>query len=88
MLPVARYCAGGSAVRYPRDSVSPLAEERFGPAPPFEMGRARPLVVHDRQTSNIIDSQQFITLMLILQFVRDFDFIATLDAAESLWGCA
>ena len=35
-----------------------------------------------------IDGQQFITLMLILQFVRDFDFIATLDAAESLWGCA
>lgn len=44
---MANYEDGVSAVRYPRDSVSTLAEERFGPAPPFEMGRARPLIIHD-----------------------------------------
>lgn len=38
---------GLSAVRYPRDNVSRLAEERFGPCPPFELGRSRPLVTHE-----------------------------------------
>ncbi len=41
---MADYELGVSAVRYPRDNVSALAEERFGSAPPFELGRARPLV--------------------------------------------
>ena len=42
---MAGYDAGLSAVRYPRDSVSPLFEGQ--PCPPFELGRARPLVEHD-----------------------------------------
>jgi 1-deoxy-D-xylulose-5-phosphate synthase len=41
---MADYEVGVSAVRYPRDNVSALAEERFGTAPPFELGRARALV--------------------------------------------
>ena len=45
---MADYDTGLSAVRYPRDSVSALAEERFGPAPPFELGRARPLIQHEQ----------------------------------------
>lgn len=40
---MASYDDGLSAVRYPRDSVS----ERFETCPPFELGRARPLLVHD-----------------------------------------
>ena len=42
------YDDGLSAVRYPRDAVSLLAEERFGPAPPFELGRARPLLTPEK----------------------------------------
>ena len=45
---MAGYDAGVSAIRYPRDNVSSLAEERFGPAPPFELGRARPLLTPER----------------------------------------
>ena len=43
---MADYDAGLSAVRYPRDSVS----DRFAsePCPPFVLGRARPLLAHDR----------------------------------------
>ena len=42
------YEEGISAIRYPRDNVSTLVEERFGTAPPFEHGRARDLIRHDR----------------------------------------
>ena len=42
------YDEGISAIRYPRDNVSTLVEERFGAAPPFEHGKARDLVRHDR----------------------------------------
>ena len=42
------YDEGISAIRYPRDNVSTLVEERFGTAPPFEHGKARDLVRHDR----------------------------------------
>ncbi len=35
------YEDGLSAVRYPRDNVSPLVSERLGACPPFELGRAR-----------------------------------------------
>ncbi|TVQ51155.1 MAG: 1-deoxy-D-xylulose-5-phosphate synthase, partial [Phycisphaerales bacterium] len=38
------YDKGLSAVRYPRDSVSDLFAEE---CPPFEIGKARPLVTHD-----------------------------------------
>ncbi|MDX2115307.1 MAG: 1-deoxy-D-xylulose-5-phosphate synthase [Planctomycetota bacterium] len=41
------YDAGLSSVRYPRDNCS-TALESFGPCPPFELGRARPLITHDR----------------------------------------
>ncbi len=46
------YDAGLSAVRYPRDSVS----ERFSgqPCPPFELGKARPLVTHDSPDAAIL----------------------------------
>ena len=44
---IAGYEDGVSAIRYPRDNVNLLAEERFGPAPPFELGRTRPLLTHD-----------------------------------------
>merc|ERR1711965_1244739 len=47
MLFMNDYDEGLSAVRYPRDNVSMLAEERFGPAPPFRLGEARPLIQHD-----------------------------------------
>lgn len=39
------YDAGLSAVRYPRDNVSPMLAEQ--PCPPFEMGKARALVEHE-----------------------------------------
>ncbi len=39
------YEDGPSVVRYPRDSVSEMLADRV--CPPFEMGRARPLVEHD-----------------------------------------
>lgn len=42
------YEEGISAIRYPRDNVSMLVEERFGAAPPFEHGKARDLVRHDQ----------------------------------------
>jgi len=45
---LAGYEDGVSAIRYPRDNVSDLAEQRFGPAPPFELGRARPLVTNEK----------------------------------------
>jgi 1-deoxy-D-xylulose-5-phosphate synthase len=48
------YEDGVSAVRYPRDNVSSLATERFGAAPPFELGRARPLVTHDAPDAVIL----------------------------------
>ncbi|MHC5022479.1 MAG: 1-deoxy-D-xylulose-5-phosphate synthase [Planctomycetota bacterium] len=42
-----RSCAEGvSAVRYPRDSVSDRFTDQ--PCPPFELGRARPLLEHDK----------------------------------------
>ncbi len=39
-----------SAVRYPRDNVSDLCLDthRFGDCPPFELGKARPLIEHDQ----------------------------------------
>ncbi|MCA9284158.1 MAG: 1-deoxy-D-xylulose-5-phosphate synthase [Phycisphaerales bacterium] len=43
---MADYDKGLTAVRYPRDSVSDMFADR--PCPPFELGKARPLVVHDR----------------------------------------
>jgi len=39
------YDAGLSAVRYPRDNVSPLFSG--APCPPFVLGKARPLIAHD-----------------------------------------
>ena len=39
------YDDGPSVVRYPRDSVSDMMADRV--CPPFEMGKARPLVEHD-----------------------------------------
>ena len=47
MLFMNDYDEGLSAVRYPRDNVSLLAEERFGPAPAFQLGKARPLIQHE-----------------------------------------
>jgi len=46
------YDVGLSSVRYPRDSVS----ERFldDACPPFELGRARPLITHDRPDAAIL----------------------------------
>jgi 1-deoxy-D-xylulose-5-phosphate synthase len=51
---MADYDAGISAVRYPRDSVSALPEDRFGPAPPFELGRARTLITHEKPDAAIL----------------------------------
>ena len=42
------YTEGLSAVRYPRDNVSELIDERFGTAPPFKLGTARALIECDQ----------------------------------------
>ena len=46
------YDDGLSMVRYPRDSVS----DRFAdqPCPPFELGRARPLITHERPDAAVL----------------------------------
>ena len=46
------YDTGLSAVRYPRDSVSDLFADQ--PCPPFELGKARPLVEHDAPDAAIL----------------------------------
>lgn len=51
---MSEYEDGISGVRFPRDSVSSLAEDRFGPAPPFEIGRARTLVAHEDPDAAIL----------------------------------
>jgi 1-deoxy-D-xylulose-5-phosphate synthase len=48
------YDEGLSAVRYPRDNVSMLAEERFGAAPPFRLGEARPLIQHENPSVAVL----------------------------------
>lgn len=42
---MAEYAEGISSVRYPRDNVSPRFAQ--APCPPFELGRARPLITPD-----------------------------------------
>ncbi|MEE2680808.1 MAG: 1-deoxy-D-xylulose-5-phosphate synthase [Planctomycetota bacterium] len=48
------YAEGLSAIRYPRDNVSALVEDRFGPAPPFKLGRSRCLIRHDQPDVAVI----------------------------------
>ena len=48
------YSEGLSAVRYPRDNVSELVDERFGSSPPFELGKSRPLIQHDQPDVAVI----------------------------------
>ncbi|MHC4947670.1 MAG: 1-deoxy-D-xylulose-5-phosphate synthase [Planctomycetota bacterium] len=47
-----RHDDGLSAVRYPRDGVSGRFAD--GPCPPFELGRARPLIEHDEPHAAIL----------------------------------
>lgn len=49
---MADYDAGISSVRYPRDGVSELFANE--PCPPFELGKARALLVHDRPDAAIL----------------------------------
>ena len=48
------YTEGLSAVRYPRDNVSDLIQDRFGTAPHFELGKSRPLIQHDQPDVAVI----------------------------------
>jgi 1-deoxy-D-xylulose-5-phosphate synthase len=48
------YSEGLSAVRYPRDNVSELIQDRFGTAPHFELGKSRPLIQHDQPDVAVI----------------------------------
>ena len=54
MLFMNDYDEGLSAIRYPRDNVSMLAEERFGAAPPFRLGEARPLIQHENPSVAVL----------------------------------
>ena len=51
---LSEYEDGVSAIRYPRDNVSELAEQRFGASPPFELGKARPLVTNEKPDAAIL----------------------------------
>ncbi len=46
------YDAGLSALRYPRDAVSPMFASQ--PCPPFELGKARALVTHERPDAAVL----------------------------------
>jgi 1-deoxy-D-xylulose-5-phosphate synthase len=47
------YDAGLSACRWPRDNCSP-ALARFGPCPPFELGKARALIEHKQPDAAVL----------------------------------
>ncbi len=46
------YKSGPSAIRYPRDNVSDMFAE--APCPPFELGKARPLLEHEEPDAAIL----------------------------------
>ncbi len=64
------YEDGLSAVRYPRDSVSDLLTDR--PCPPFELGKARPLVEHEQPDIAILAyGVMAVNVMQALDHLRD-----------------
>jgi 1-deoxy-D-xylulose-5-phosphate synthase len=46
------YDAGLSSLRYPRDAVSPMFADQ--PCPPFQLGKARPLVTHEQPDAAVL----------------------------------
>jgi 1-deoxy-D-xylulose-5-phosphate synthase len=46
------YESGLSSLRYPRDAVSPLLADQ--PCPPFQLGKARALVTHERPDAAVL----------------------------------
>ena len=46
------YDSGLSSLRYPRDAVSPMFADQ--PCPPFQLGKARPLVTHEQPDAAVL----------------------------------